>query len=61
MIALWVIIGIIVILFFVFIGIYNGLSGCATRQKMPGTDRCPAKEAHDLIPIWLKVLKVYAA
>ena len=60
MIAVWVIIGIIVILIFIFIGIYNGLVRLrnSTKNAWAQID-VQLKRRHDLIPNLVETVKGY--
>ncbi len=59
-IALWVIIGIIVILFLIFIGIYNGLIGSRNQMKNAWAQiDVQLKRRHDLIPNLVETVKGY--
>ncbi len=59
-IALWVIIGIIIILFLVFIGIYNGLIGTRNQTKNAWAQiDVQLKRRHDLIPNLVETVKGY--
>ena len=61
MIAVWVIIGIIVILVFVFIGIYNGLVGLRNQVKNAWAQiDVQLKRRYDLIPNLVETVKGYA-
>jgi LemA protein len=61
MIALWVILGIIVILIFVFIGIYNGLVGSRNQVKNSWAQiDVQLKRRYDLIPNLVETVKGYA-
>jgi LemA protein len=61
MIALWVILGIIVILIFVFIGIYNGLIGSRNQVKNAWAQiDVQLKRRYDLIPNLVETVKGYA-
>ena len=60
MIGLWVIIGIIVVLFLVFIGIYNGLIGTRNQTKNAWAQiDVQLKRRHDLIPNLVETVKGY--
>jgi LemA protein len=60
MIAVWVIVGIIVILIFVFIGIYNGLVRLRNQVKNAWAQiDVQLKRRHDLIPNLVETVKGY--
>jgi LemA protein len=60
MIALWVIIGIVVILLFIFIGVYNGLIGLRNQMKNAWAQiDVQLKRRHDLIPNLVETVKGY--
>ena len=61
MIALWVILGIIVVLFFIVIGMYNGLVGFRNQVKNAWAQiDVQLKRRHDLIPNLVETVKGYA-
>ncbi|MDD5083263.1 MAG: LemA family protein [Dehalococcoidales bacterium] len=61
MIALWVILGIIVILFFIIIGIYNGLVRSRNEMKNSWAQiDVQLKRRYDLIPNLVETVKGYA-
>jgi LemA protein len=60
MIAVWIIVGIIVILIFVFIGIYNGLVRLRNQVKNAWAQiDVQLKRRHDLIPNLVETVKGY--
>ncbi len=60
MIALWIIIGIVVILIFVFVGIYNGLVRSRNQVKNAWAQiDVQLKRRHDLIPNLIETVKGY--
>lgn len=60
MIAVWIIIGIVVILFLVFIGIYNGLVRLRNQVKNAWAQiDVQLKRRHDLIPNLVETVKGY--
>lgn len=60
MIALWVILGIIVILLFIYIGIYNGLVGKRNQVKNAWSQiDVQLKRRHDLIPNLVETVRGY--
>ncbi|MCJ7653859.1 MAG: LemA family protein, partial [Dehalococcoidia bacterium] len=60
MIAVWIVIGIIVILIFVFIGIYNGLVRLRNQVKNAWAQiDVQLKRRHDLIPNLVETVKGY--
>ena len=61
MIALWVVLGIIVILFFIVIGMYNSLVGFRNQVKNAWAQiDVQLKRRHDLIPNLVETVKGYA-
>ena len=60
MIAVWIIIGIVVILFFIFIGVYNGLVRLRNQVKNAWAQiDVQLKRRHDLIPNLVETVKGY--
>ena len=60
MIALWIVLGIIVILLFIFIGIYNGLVRLRNAVKNAWAQiDVQLKRRHDLIPNLVETVKGY--
>ncbi len=60
MIVLWVVLGIIVILFLIFIGTYNGLVGLRNQTKNAWAQiDVQLKRRHDLIPNLVETVKGY--
>ena len=61
MLVVWVIVAIIVILFFIFIGIYNGLVGSRNQTKNAWAQiDVQLKRRYDLIPNLVETVKAYA-
>jgi LemA protein len=61
MIALWIVLGIIVLLLFIFIGIYNGLVGLRNQVKNAWAQiDVQLKRRYDLIPNLVETVKGYA-
>jgi LemA protein len=60
MIGVWIIIGIVVILFFIFIGFYNGLVGLRNQTKNAWAQiDVQLKRRYDLIPNLVETVKGY--
>ncbi len=60
MLAVWIIIGVIVVLLFVFIGVYNGLVGLRNQVKNAWAQiDVQLKRRHDLIPNLVETVKGY--
>ena len=61
MLALWIILGIIVLLIFIFIGIYNGLVRLRNQVKNAWAQiDVQLKRRYDLIPNLVETVKGYA-